>query len=232
MRDRLNEARRIADSLLVAHAAINGLFFRLYSAANAPTFNDIALFNRKAVEIASDAIKKARQELDDAASYFASEAYSQAISDVSGKQKSFTAKANSKQQIKVIAQMFADYIAEGRNTLNTFSVRARVNYGAGWTKDESARLAKRTIAKKAARWTDGHYTNSRFALPHAIYLVIANVLSSTYYESYIQAASQHGVKSFRIVQPGHKRDGKRFTIHDFPYEDLHAQSSARIVAEV
>lgn len=231
MRNSVDAARELSFGIQAAEKAVCGLFFSLYSSESAPTKSDVSDFIYRSADIARKAISDATKMISDKASEIASEAASKAHSDATGEEKSYQIKVNCKEQMSGILSLFEQFITEGASLLNYFSARAAINYRAGWSKSEASALAKKGIAVGVSKWSKGHIKFTRFPLSHAVFLIVAGFLKSTYVIKYISTAVAGGAKKFRIVQPGHKRDGRIFDAAQIPAEDFHPQSRAVIAVE-
>lgn len=230
MRDLVATSMSIADGLKVAESAISGEFFKLYSTSATVKSSDIVAFRAKATSIAQRAISDAAKDIISTSNSVASEAASRAYSDITKEQKQFTAKVNCQSALKGISALFIQYIVDGENILRQYSTRVAINKLSGWTEDKAVSFGKSNVEKMVTAWASGKTRMSRFSLHHSLFLMIASHITSTSHLSYIEKSVSLGVKLFKIVQEGHKRNGMTFGHQNVPFDELHPQSRAYIVA--
>ena len=92
-------------------------------------------------------------------------------------------------------------------------------------------MAKQTRENQLRGWVKGKMRFATFALPHMLLLLTAGHLTSVAHLTYINESLRLGATRFRLVQPGHRRDGKVFVAADIPFDELHPQSRVQIVVE-
>lgn len=230
MRDLIAVSAKVAESLKIAESAISGEFFKIYSASQKVKAADIASFRVKATEIAKRAISEAAKDLISTSSSVASEAASRAYLDVTKERKEFDVKVNCNSVLKGISTMFIQFIVDGENILRQYSTRVAINTLSGWQDDKAISFGKKNVEKMVTGWSSGKTRLSRFPLHHSVFLMIAGRITSASHMSYIEKAASLGVKTFKIVQEGHKRNGLTFGCENVPTDELHPQSRAYVVA--
>lgn len=230
MRDPVAISAQLAASLQIAEKAIGGEFFRIYSASLSPKSSDIAAFRAKASEIARNAITEAAKQINESSCELASEAASRAHSDVNGELKAIKMKVNNTALIKGISGLFIQFIADGESVLRQYASRVLINSRSGWSKEKAVAFAKTSTAQQAHGWSKGKIRYSTFPLSHALFLAVSSHITSNTHLAYIKEAVANGITTFKIVQPDHRRDGVMFGYQNIPFDELHPQSRAYVVA--
>ncbi len=231
MRDAVQIATALSETLRVAHSAISGELFRLYVAAKAPRISDIVGFRQKAISIANNALNDVAERLSVSANSIAAEARTRAHSDVKGVVVRLTANISSQSTQKALGAALEQYIRDGELLLRLYLARIGVLRRGGMNDIGATAMAKQTLEKQLRGWVKGKMRFATFALPHMLFLIVAGHLTSVAHLTYINEALRLGASRFRLMQPGHRRDGKVFAAADIPFDELHPQSRVQIVVE-
>lgn len=231
MRDVIQIATELSDPLRLAHSAISGELFRLYVMGRAPRASDVVHFRQKATSVANSALADVTSRLSVSANSIAAEARSRAHTDVLGVAVRFTANSSSKATQKALTETMCQYIRDGELLLRLYLARIGVLRRGGMSELRAVAMAKQTLEKQLRGWVKGKMRFATFALPHMLLLLTAGHLTSVAHLTYINEALRLGATRFRLVQPGHRRDGKVFVAADIPFDELHPQSRVQIVVE-
>ena len=232
MRDAVQIATEIASTLQIAQNAICGELFQLYSAGSLPRATDVVNYRGRAFAIVRSTLADAAERITASANSLAAEATLRARRDTHSDTTSVAVTVQSATVIKMLSSLLSQYVIDGEVLLRQYLSRTLLLRRAGLSNIKSLAMAKQIVDKQLQRWAKGKTRFSSFALSHALLLTIASHLTSLNHLTYIQEAVKHAAKQFRLVQPGHRRDGLVFDVEHIPLDELHPQSRAYVVVEV
>ncbi|MCE9932753.1 hypothetical protein [Aeromonas salmonicida] len=121
------------------------------------------------------------------------------------------------------------YAAEGIRILNAFISQAAINASAGRQVPIATAMARVSMNGRFSRWSDGK-VGIGHSVQHRIFLATASVVQEAMVNAYIIEATRGGAEGFVIDQPGKEGDGRAFRPSSIPFDILHPQSGARVVA--
>ncbi|WP_425888203.1 hypothetical protein [Aeromonas caviae] len=121
------------------------------------------------------------------------------------------------------------YAAEGIRILNAFVSQAAVNASTGGQITRATAMARASVNGRFSRWTDGK-VGIGHSIQHRVFLATAAVVQEAMVNAYIIEATRGGAVTFVIDRPGKEGDGRAFRPSSIPFDILHPQSGARVVA--
>ncbi|MGU5794260.1 hypothetical protein ACV1DW_15625 [Aeromonas hydrophila] len=121
------------------------------------------------------------------------------------------------------------YAAEGVRILNAFISQAAVNASVGGGMTRAAVMARASVNGRFSRWSDGK-VGIGHSVQHRIFLATAALVQEAMVNAYIIEAARGGAERFVIDRPGKEGDGAAFRPSSIPFDILHPQSGARVVA--
>ncbi|BCK65743.1 hypothetical protein KAM338_23570 [Aeromonas caviae] len=121
------------------------------------------------------------------------------------------------------------YAAEGIRILNAFVSQTAVNTSAGVQIARATVMARTSVNGRFSRWADGK-VGIGHSVQHRVFLATAAVIQEAMVNAYIIEATRGGAAAFVIDRPGKEGDGRAFRPSSIPFDILHPQSGARVVA--
>ncbi|MEE1913668.1 hypothetical protein ACK36G_18740 [Aeromonas veronii] len=121
------------------------------------------------------------------------------------------------------------YAAEGIRILNAFTSQVAVNASAGGQITRAVAMARSSMNGRFSRWAEGK-VGIGHSVQHRVFLATAAAVQEAMVNAYIIEATRGGAMEFVIDRPGKEGDGQVFRSSSIPFDILHPQSGARVVA--
>ncbi|MFM5317345.1 hypothetical protein ACET9R_18550 [Aeromonas veronii] len=121
------------------------------------------------------------------------------------------------------------YAAEGIRILNAFTSQVAVNASAGGQITRAVAMARSSMNGRFSRWAEGK-VGIGHSVQHRVFLATAAAVQEAMVNAYIIEATRGGAMEFVIDRPGKEGDGQVFHSSSIPFDILHPQSGARVVA--
>lgn len=220
------EITRIYETCL---RALNGAFHAYLDGSNAMTFKAIRKFGLDATEIANQSFTDTMSVLRATAEQVNREARLRAYTDAHRAAPRVIVTDEDLAEIEVmLRQEFVNAVTSGIQLAKQLMAKYGMLVSSGLS-ESSARIRVREGNRSTILQVYSLDKIGRKVRPNwAVYIKISAFLNYTSHTAYLRQAASLGFTQFELVQPGHVRDGLRFSLDTIPEKELHPQSRALI----
>ncbi|EOB4971262.1 hypothetical protein ACK2J6_001155 [Vibrio fluvialis] len=215
--------------------ALNGVLHDFLDAQNAMTPKELKRFNLRATEIANQSFTDTVQKLRYAVEQIEREERLRAYTDAQMKHPHIVlTDSDITETEKMIRQLFINSVLSGLRLAKSLMAQHNMLVSSGVNPENArVRIRERNRGKILDIYSP-RKNGAKVKAGWAVYLMLAQAMNFVRHTSYMKQAASIGFTHFEIVQPGHARDGIKFTVETYPEKELHpqCQASIRIVLEV
>lgn len=208
--------------------ALNGAFHSYLNDSRAMTHKSLVAFRDRANAIARQSYIDVKSAIHESTIQIKTEAVLRAHSDANKTATTINVIADTNEIDKLIKQIFVITVLDGVSLAKSLKQQYGMLVASGVTPYSAQIRVRERNRDKIVRTYQvdkaGHHVRSNWAF----YLRLTSFLTNAAHNEYLKTAANLGFTTFKLSQPGHRRDGLRFSLDNIPEKELHPQSRAKI----